>query len=172
MKSRTHLQDLMLKIAIGVIALDLLTKVLAVKYLENQPNVVLIPAVFGESAGPLLQLTFIRNPGAAFGLGASTTWVFTILAILISVYIYRTGKKVVRLSWAICLGAMLGGALGNLIDRIFRAPGVFRGAVVDFFQIPYWAIFNIADMSVTISAVVIAIMTLFGKDPYHKSEKK
>ena len=102
MKSRTHLQDLMLKIAIGVIALDLLTKVLAVKYLENQPNVVLIPAVFGESAGPLLQLTFIRNPGAAFGLGASTTWVFTILAILISVYIYRTGKKVVRLSWAIC----------------------------------------------------------------------
>jgi signal peptidase II len=91
---------------------------------------------------------------------------------LISVYIYRTGKKVVRLSWAICLGALLGGALGNLIDRIFRAPGVFRGAVVDFFQIPYWAIFNIADMSVTISAVVIVVMTLFGKDPYQKSEKK
>ena len=63
MKSRTHLQDLMLKIAIGVIALDLLTKVLAVKYLENQPNVVLIPAVFGESAGPLLQLTFIEIQG-------------------------------------------------------------------------------------------------------------
>jgi signal peptidase II len=170
-KSRTHLQELMLKIAIGVIALDLLTKVLAVRYLENRPNVVLIPAIFGENAGPLLQFTFIRNSGAAFSLGASTTWVFTILALIISFYIYRTGKKVVRLSWAICLGAMLGGAIGNLIDRLFRSPGVFRGAVVDFIQIPYWAIFNIADMGVSISAVVIAFMALFGKDPYQKSEK-
>ena len=101
MKSRTHLQELMLKIAIGVIALDLLTKVLAVRYLENRPNVVLVPAVFGESAGPLLQFTFIRNPGAAFSLGSSTTWVFTILAFIIAFYIYRTGKKVVRMSWAI-----------------------------------------------------------------------
>jgi signal peptidase II len=119
----------------------------------------------------LLQFTFIRNPGAAFSLGSSTTWVFTILAFIIAFYIYRTGKKVVRMSWAICLGAMLGGAIGNLIDRLFRSPGVFRGAVVDFIQIPYWAIFNIADMGVSISAVVIAFMALFGKDPYQKSEK-
>ena len=171
MKSRTHLQELMLKIAIGVIVLDLITKVLAVRYLENRPNIVLIPAIFGENAGPLLQFTFFRNPGAAFSLGSSTTWVFTILAFVIALYIYRTGKKVVRLSWAICLGAMLGGAIGNLIDRLFRSPGVFRGAVVDFIQIPYWAIFNIADMGVSISAVVIAAMALFGKDPYLKSEK-
>lgn len=171
MKSRTHLQELMLKIAIGVIVLDLITKVLAVRYLENRPNIVLIPAIFGENAGPLLQFTFFRNPGAAFSLGSSTTWVFTILAFVIAFYIYRTGKKVVRLSWAICLGAMLGGAIGNLIDRLFRAPGVFRGAVVDFIQIPYWAIFNIADMGVSISAVVIAVMALFGKDPYLKSGK-
>ena len=171
MKSRTHLQELMLKIAIGVIVLDLITKVLAVRYLENRPNIVLIPAIFGENAGPLLQFTFFRNPGAAFSLGSSTTWVFTILAFVIAFYIYRTGKKVVRLSWAICLGAMLGGAIGNLIDRLFRSPGVFRGAVVDFIQIPYWAIFNIADMGISISAVVIAVMALFGKDPYLKSEK-
>ena len=171
MKSRTHLQELMLKVALGVIALDLLTKVLAVQFLEKSENIVLIPAFFGDRAGPLLQLTFFRNPGAAFSLGTSSTWVFTILAFIISFYIYRTGKKVVRLSWAICLGAMLGGALGNLIDRIFRAPGVFRGAVVDFIQIPYWAIFNIADMGVSISAVAIAVMTLLGKDPYKKSEK-
>ena len=171
MKSRTHLQELMLKIAIGVIVLDLITKVLAVRYLENRPNIVLIPAILGENAGPLLQFTFIRNPGAAFSLGSSTTWVFTILAFVIAFYIYRTGKKVVRLSWAICLGAMLGGAIGNLIDRLFRSPGVFRGAVVDFIQIPYWAVFNIADMGVSISAVVIAVMALFGKDSYLKSEK-
>ena len=170
MKSRTHLQELMLKIAIGVIVLDLITKVLAVRYLENRPNIVLIPAIFGENAGPLLQFTFFRNPGAAFSLGSSTTWVFTILAFVIAFYIYRTGKKVVRLSWAICLGAILGGAIGNLIDRLFRSPGVFRGAVVDFIQIPYWAVFNIADMGVSISAVVIAVMALFGKDPYLKSE--
>ena len=172
MKSRTHLQELMLKVAIGVIALDLFTKVLAVRYLENRPSIVLVPAVFGEKAGPLLQFTFIRNSGAAFSLGSSTTWVFTLLAFIIAFYIYRTGKKVVRLSWAICLGAMLGGAIGNLIDRFFRAPGVFRGAVVDFIQIPYWAIFNIADMGVSISAFVIAVMTLLGKDPYQRSEKK
>ena len=172
MKSRTHLQELMLKVAIGVIALDLFTKVLAVRYLENRPSIVLVPAVFGEKDGPLLQFTFIRNSGAAFSLGSSTTWVFTLLAFIIAFYIYRTGKKVVRLSWAICLGAMLGGAIGNLIDRLFRAPGVFRGAVVDFIQIPYWAIFNIADMGVSISAVVIAVMTLLGKDPYQRSEKK
>ena len=171
MKSRTHLQELMLKIAIGVIVLDLITKVLAVRYLENRPNIVLIPAIFGENAGPLLQFSFFRNPGAAFSLGSSTTWVFTILAFVIAFYIYRTGKKVVRLSWAICLGAMLGGAIGNLIDRLFRSPGVFRGAVVDFIQIPYWAVFNIADMGVSISAVVIAVMALFGKDSYLKSEK-
>ena len=161
----------MLKIAIGVIVLDLITKVLAVRYLENRPNIVLIPAIFGENAGPLLQFTFFRNPGAAFSLGSSTTWVFTFLAFVIAFYIYRAGKKVVRLSWAICLGAMLGGAIGNLIDRLFRSPGVFRGAVVDFIQIPYWAVFNIADMGVSISAVVIAAMALFGKDPYQKSEK-
>ena len=118
-------------------------------------NIVLIPAIFGENAGPLLQFTFFRNPGAAFSLGTSTTWVFTILAFVIAFYIYRTGKKVVRLSWAICLGAMLGGAIGNLIDRLFRSPGVFRGAVVDFIQIPYWAIFNIADMGVSISALIL-----------------
>ena len=59
-------------------------------------------------------------------------------------------------------------AIGNLIDRIFRSPGVFRGAVVDFVQIPYWAIFNVADMAVSISATIIAIMTLMGKDPYKK----
>ena len=171
MKSRTHLQELMLKIALGVIVLDLITKALAVQFLENSSNIILIPAIFGENAGPLLQLTFYRNPGAAFSLGTNATWVFTFLAVVVSVYIYRTGKKIARLSWALCFGAMLGGALGNLIDRFFRSPGVFRGAVVDFIQIPYWAVFNIADMSVSISATILLIMVLRGIDPYKKNDK-
>ena len=169
--SRTHLQDLMLKIAVFIVISDLLTKIIAVQTLENRDSIVLVPALFGERIGPLLQLTFIRNPGAAFSLGTNATWIFTILAFVISVVIWKTGKKIENRIWAICLGAMLGGAIGNLLDRIFRSPGIFRGAVVDFFQIPYWAIFNIADMAVSISATIVAIMTIFGKDPYKKSKK-
>ena len=93
------------------------------------------------------------------------------IAFVISVVIWKTGKKIENRIWAICLGAMLGGAIGNLLDRIFRSPVIFRGAVVDFFQIPYWAIFNIADMAVSVSATIVAIMTIFGKDPYKKSNK-
>lgn len=167
-KSRTHLQALMLRIALTIIVLDQITKVIAVTTLENRDNLVLVPALFGDRVGPLLQFNFIRNPGAAFGFGTNATLIFTILALIISVVIWKTGKKIENRIWAICFGALLGGAIGNLIDRIFRSPGVFRGAVVDFVQIPYWAIFNVADMAVSISATIIAVMTLLGKDPYSK----
>ena len=167
-KSRTHLQALMLRVALSIIIIDQITKVIAVATLENRDNLILVPALFGERIGPILQLTFIRNHGAAFGFGTNAIFIFTILAFVISIIIWKTGKKIENRVWAICFGALLGGAIGNLIDRIFRSPGVFRGAVVDFVQIPYWAIFNVADMAVSISATIIAIMTLMGKDPYKK----
>jgi len=167
-KSRTHLQALMLRVALSIIIIDQITKVIAVATLENRDNLILVPALFGERIGPILQFSFIRNPGAAFGFGTNATLIFTILAFVISIIIWKTGKKIENRVWAICFGALLGGAIGNLIDRIFRSPGAFRGAVVDFVQIPFWAIFNVADMAVSISATIIAIMTLMGKDPYKK----
>ncbi len=168
-KSRTHLQALMLRIALTIIVIDQITKIIAVATLEKRENLILIPALLGDSVGPILQFNFIRNPGAAFGFGTNATLIFTILAFVISIIIWKTGKKVENRVWAICFGSLLGGAIGNLIDRIFRSPGVFRGAVVDFVQIPYWAIFNVADMAVSISATIIAVMTLLGKDPYKKN---
>jgi signal peptidase II len=161
----------MLRIAATVVVLDLFTKFIAVRFLENSEPVEVVPALLGEGIGPLVQFRFFRNPGAAFSLGTNATLLFTILAIIISVFIWRVSKKVDNKFWAISLGFILGGALGNLIDRIFRDPGVLRGAVVDFVQIPYWAIFNIADMAISVTAVILAIATIFGKEPYKKSVK-
>jgi len=158
----------MLQIAILIVILDLITKTMVVYLLKPGNPIVLIPAFFGESVGPILQLNLIRNPGAAFSLGSNSTYLLSALAIIISLYIWRTSKRIINMWWTLSLGAILGGAIGNLLDRIFRAPSIFRGEVVDFLQIPYWAIFNVADMAVSISAVVIAIMTLLGKDPFEK----
>jgi signal peptidase II len=76
--------------------------------------------------------------------------------------IFRYARRLASLPWALALGALLGGSIGNLIDRMFRAPGPFQGFVVDFIQLPYWAIFNIADMSIVISGIGIAILLLRG----------
>lgn len=79
-KSRTHLQALMLRIAVSIIVIDQITKLIAVATLENRDNLILVPAILGERVGPILQFNFIRNPGAAFGFGTNATLIFTILA--------------------------------------------------------------------------------------------
>ena len=88
--------------------------------------------------------------------------IFSLLAVVVAVVIIRTARSLGSKAWAIALGGLLGGALGNLLDRIFREPGFMRGHVVDFIQLPYWAIFNVADMAVVFSAVLIVILTLRG----------
>jgi signal peptidase II len=143
-----------LSVAGVVLLLDQLTKWLAVTYLEGQPSV--------EVIGPLVKFTFVRNPGAAFSLGGGYTVIFSLLAVVVAVVIIRTARSLGSKAWAIALGGLLGGALGNLLDRIFREPGFMRGHVVDFIQLPYWAIFNVADMAVVFSAVLIVILTLRG----------
>jgi signal peptidase II len=84
------------------------------------------------------------------------------IALVVVVIIIKYSRKLGSVAWALALGGLLGGAVGNLIDRMFRAPGPFRGFVVDFIQLPYWAIFNIADMAVVISGVSIAILLIRG----------
>ena len=85
-----------------------------------------------RSIGDWLRLEVIRNRGAAFGIGEALTIIFTVIAAAVIVVIARLARKLYSLPWAIALGLLLGGAFGNLTDRIFRAPGVFEGAVVDF----------------------------------------
>lgn len=140
--------------ALLVVALDLATKVWAVANLENQGDI--------EVLGSFLKLSFLRNPGAAFSIGTNVTWVFTIISIAVSVAILLLAKRVANRIWAIALGGMLGGALGNLGDRIFRSPELFQGHVVDFILLPNYPMFNISDSAVVIAAITMTILSIRG----------
>ncbi len=140
--------------ALVVMLLDLATKVWAVARLENQSDIKVI--------GEFLKFSFVRNPGAAFSFGTSVTWVFTLIAIAVSIAILLISKNVTNKAWAIALGGLLGGAVGNLIDRIFRSPEVFQGHVVDFISVPNYPMFNISDSAVVISAFAMVILSFRG----------
>jgi signal peptidase II len=141
-------------IALVVLGLDQLTKYLAVQHLTGRGRV----DVLGEAFGFYL----IRNPGAAFSMATGTTWIFSIVAVAVAVFILRISRSLGHWGWAIALGLLLGGAVGNLTDRIFRAPGVFRGHVVDFLELPHWPIFNLADSAITCAAVLIGVLSVIG----------
>lgn len=146
-------------VALGVIILDQATKFWAQQ--------VLLPRILAgegpiEVLGSLLRFTYAENTGAAFSLGTGYTWVFTLIACVVVVVIIRVSRRLGSVAWAVALGGLLGGAVGNLIDRLFRAPGVGRGFVVDFIQVPYWPIFNIADSFVVCSAIAMVILSWRG----------
>ncbi|MFD6231736.1 signal peptidase II [Streptomyces sp. NPDC060232] len=146
-------------IVVAVLAylLDLGTKMLVVAKLEHQPPI--------EIIGDLLKFEAVRNPGAAFGFGEAFTVIFTVIAAAVIVVIVRLARKLYSLPWAIALGLLLGGALGNLTDRIFRSPGVFRGAVVDFIAPAHFAVFNIADSAIVCGGILIVLLSFKGLDP-------
>jgi signal peptidase II len=131
---------------------DLGTKVWAVNVLSARANV--------EVLGSFLQLTFVRNSGAAFGIGAGKTIIFTIFALSVLVIIARYAAQLTSKGWAVVCGLVLGGILGNLTDRIFREPGFLQGHVIDWIQIPNWPVFNIADSAIVIAAVIAVILTI------------
>ncbi|WP_246227089.1 signal peptidase II [Propioniciclava coleopterorum] len=106
--------------------------------------------------GGLLRLQLIFNPGAAFSMGESVTPVFTVISIVALVFVLgRLLPRTRHVGWVVALGLVLAGILGNLTDRIFRPPGFLHGHVVDFLQLPNFAIFNVADMCITFAAVLI-----------------
>src|SRR5919112_1901042 len=115
-------------IAVAVLALDIVTKVVAVAQLEDRAPV--------EILGGLVYLQLVRNPGAAFSLATGYTWVLTIVAIAVVVVIIRVARRLRSTGWAVALGLVLGGALGNLADRIFRTPGPLQGHVADTRRLP------------------------------------
>ncbi|GAA4747128.1 signal peptidase II [Gordonia alkaliphila] len=143
-------------IAVAAYLLDLLTKTLAVHYLD--------PADPVEIIGDFVTLSLLRNSGAAFSMATGYTWVLTIVALLVVAVIIRFSSRLGSLGWAVGLGLVLGGALGNLTDRIFRAPGPLRGHVVDFFSVGQWPVFNVADSAVVCGAILLVVLTLLGYD--------
>lgn len=141
-------------VALGIWAIDQITKALAVHYLEDSDRVTLIPGV--------LWLSFVRNPGAAFGAGAGFTIVISVIAIVVSIGLMIMARRLRDRWWAVAFGFFGAGAIGNLTDRIFRAPGALHGHVVDFVELPNWPLFNIADLSLNIAAVMIVIRAFQG----------
>ncbi|BCM66281.1 MULTISPECIES: signal peptidase II [Streptomyces] len=138
-------------------ALDLISKLLVVSRLEGHAPI--------QVVGDLLELHAIRNPGAAFGFGAAFTVIFTLIAAAVIVVIIRLARKLYSFPWAVALGLLLGGALGNLTDRIFRAPGVFEGEVVDFIAPKGFAVFNLADSAIVCGGILIVLLSFRGLDP-------
>ncbi len=145
---------LTLGVAAGVVVIDQVTKALAVARLEGEPPI--------EIVGRWLQLTFVRNPGAAFSLAGNYTIVISVVAIIVAVAIVRTARTLTNPWWAVVLGGILGGAVGNLIDRVLREPGPFRGHVVDFLAFPNFPVFNVADMALVGSAILAVLLSIKG----------
>ncbi|WP_433548081.1 signal peptidase II [Streptomyces sp. CA-294286] len=145
-------------IALLAYALDLGTKLLVVAKLEPSGETI-------DVIGELLQFRAIRNAGAAFGFGEAFTIIFTLIATSVIVVIARLARKLYSTPWAIALGLLLGGALGNLTDRIFRTPGFLEGAVVDFIAPANFAVFNLADSAIVCGGILIVILSFRGLDP-------
>ena len=132
---------------------DLVTKTIMVARLDPEEPVRLLDG--------LVTLRLIRNAGAAFSQGERFTYVFGVTAILVlSFVIIRLVPRLGHVGWAVALGLLCAGVAGNLVDRLFRHPGVLQGHVVDFVQLPYFAIFNVADMCITASAGLIIYLSV------------
>lgn len=145
---------LALAIGVAAIVIDQVTKALAVSGLTDRPPRHVI--------GTLVQFELTRNPGAAFSTGTSHTAVFSVIALIATVVVLWFIVRTRSWGWACALGLLLAGIVGNLIDRIFREPGLFRGHVVDFIALPHWPVFNVADMCINVAAVLILILALRG----------
>ena len=141
-----------------MLAVDVATKVWAVERLAGREI---------ETLGGLVVLHLHRNPGAAFSLAGGATVVFSVVAIGIVVVILRVARRLVSTGWGTALGLLLGGALGNLVDRLLRSPGPLRGHVVDFIDLHWngrsvWPVFNVADMAIVTGAALALLLSARG----------
>ncbi len=152
--ARPRRSGLLLAVAVFVIAADIVSKAIVVARMPGHAPIRLL--------GGLLTITLTRNGGAAFSIGTSMTIVFTAIALGVIIYILRAARNLRSIGWAIALGLLLGGATGNLIDRIFRAPGVFQGHVVDWIEVPHWPVFNLADSAIVCAGVLVVLLALRG----------
>lgn len=155
--SRRRAVVLLALIAAAAYAADQLTKLWVTSTMVEGERIPVLP--------PLLQWYYIRNSGAAFSIGENVTWVFTIVMTVVSVAILVYARRLRSAVWGAALGLVLGGALGNLTDRLFREPSFGMGHVVDFISLPNFAIFNVADSAVVCGVVLVSLLTLRGVSP-------
>lgn len=141
-------------IALAVFVADQATKEWALASLSPGRR----PSLFGG----FFTLHLVRNPGAAFSFATGTTWVFTLVALAVVVAIVRIARRLRSRSWTAALGLLLGGALGNLADRLFRAPGVARGQVLDFIDYHGWFVGNVADIGIVTGAILLILISAVG----------
>ncbi|WP_369406769.1 signal peptidase II [Blastococcus haudaquaticus] len=150
---------LLLTLAAAVLAADLATKLLVVATIEPGEDIRVL--------GGALYLTNLRNTGAAFSFAEGFTVLFTLVAAVVAVVIVRTARRLFSTGWAVTLGLVLGGAVGNLIDRVFRDPGFLRGGVVDFLSVfgpdgSVFPVFNVADSAIVCGGILGALLALRG----------
>ncbi|WP_261167332.1 signal peptidase II [Microbacterium sp. Marseille-Q6965] len=151
-------------LAVTVLAADQFSKHLVLQSLE--------PGLPVPVVGEALQFVLVFNPGAAFSLGEGVTWIFTIaMAVVAAIIVYLAATRVRSRLWAVVLGLLLGGVLGNLTDRLFRDPGFAVGHVVDFILTPwmwFWApnpaIYNVADIFIVGGMAAVALLLVLGLD--------
>jgi signal peptidase II len=150
---------LLLSLAAVVLALDLVTKLVVVATIEPGEDIRVL--------GGALYLTNLRNTGAAFSFAQGATVLFSLIAVVAAVVIVRTARRLRSTGWAVALGLVLGGAVGNLIDRVFRDPGFLRGGVVDFFSVfgpdgRVFPVFNVADSAIVCGGILGVLLALRG----------
>jgi len=141
-------------VAAAAFAVDLFSKLAVVAELEGRSSVQLI--------GDWLELRVQRNPGAALGIGEATTIVFTVVASAVVVVVVRLSRRLASTPWAVSLGLLLGGALGNLTDRLFRSPGGAQGAVVDFIAVRDFSVMNLADWAISCGCALAVVLSFRG----------
>jgi len=152
--TRARLLALFAAVALAAYVVDVLSQVLAEDRLADRPDVRVV--------GELLQLHLVRNAGAAFSTGTAYTEVLSCLAIAAVLVILWFARRIGSAGWAVALGLLLAGVSGNLTDRLVRDPGPLRGHVIDFFMLPHWPVFNVADMSINVAAVLILLLVYRG----------
>ena len=144
----------LIAVAVAAMAADIVSKAIVVATLSGHPPIRML--------GGFLTLIVSRNPGAAFSIGPSLTVVFTAIAVGVIVIILRTSRRIRSWPWAVSLGLLLGGATGNLSDRLLRSPGPLRGHVVDWIMLPHWPVFNLADSSIVCGGVLAVLLAMRG----------
>ncbi|HEU5030183.1 MAG TPA: signal peptidase II [Spirillospora sp.] len=145
---------MLIAVALAALAADIVSKTIVVATLQDRAPVRLL--------GGLLKLRETRNSGAAFSIGTGYTIVFTVIACGVVVAILRTARNLRSLPWAVCLGLLLGGAIGNLLDRLFRAPAPLKGHVVDWIEFPHYPVFNLADSAIVCGGVLAVVLAARG----------
>lgn len=147
---RRRRAGLLAVVALTTLALDVVSKLLVVAQREGHVPIRIL--------GRILQIEVSRNSGAAFSFAQGATLAFTAVAVAVVVVIIRSARKLRSAPWALSLGLLLGGALGNLVDRLLRSPGVGRGAVVDWIHVINFPIFNAADSGIVVGGILAVLL--------------